>query len=71
VQAHYVYLRRFNRNRCASFTRQGIQASSTFTGALKHFAGQEVNSGFRMDDPPPKGFGFWVQEQSAPQFPEN
>lgn len=36
-----------------------------FTAALKQFAGQEVKGGFKMDDPPKGGFGWWVQENSA------
>ena len=36
-----------------------------FTVALKQFAGQEVKGGFKMDDPPKGGFGWWVQESSA------
>ena len=36
-----------------------------FAAALKQFAGQEVKGGFKMDDPPKEGFGWWVQENSA------
>jgi hypothetical protein len=36
-----------------------------FAAALKQFAGQEVKGGFKMDDPPNEGFGWWVQENSA------
>src|SRR5467141_4177666 len=35
-----------------------------FDAALSHFAGQPVPGGFRQDDPPPGGFGEWVQNAS-------
>ncbi len=36
-----------------------------FSAALVHFSEQEVVGGFKEDDPPPGGFGAWVQQKSA------
>jgi hypothetical protein len=35
-----------------------------FTSALNHFAGREVKGGFKDDDPPRDGFGYWIQENA-------
>src|SRR5258706_10091007 len=35
-----------------------------FREALRHFAGQTIRGGFKMDDPPANGFGAWVQNES-------
>ena len=40
-------------------------SAALFAAALKHFAGQDVKGGFKMDGPPEGGFGRWVQENSA------
>jgi hypothetical protein len=39
--------------------------ASFFQAALKHFSGRDVTGGFKMDDPPPAGFGAWVESTSA------
>jgi hypothetical protein len=43
-----------------------IEVTSSFLAAIRaEFAGRRVAGGFNMDDPPPQGFGAWVQNNSA------
>ena len=42
-----------------SLTREFIQTIIT------EFRGRSIRGGFKMDDPPPDGFGKWVQDNSA------
>jgi len=42
-----------------------VEVSPLFLkAAIGHFKGKEVKGGFSMTDPPPGGFGYWVQNQS-------
>ena len=38
-----------------------------FNSIIDQFRGQTVRGGFKMDDPPSNGLGWWVQEHSAAQ----
>jgi hypothetical protein len=35
-----------------------------FQAALRHFCGQTVRGGFKMNDPPPEGIGAWVRDNA-------
>jgi hypothetical protein len=39
--------------------------ASFFLQALQDFSGRRIQGGFKMDDPPPGGFGEWVQRESV------
>lgn len=36
-----------------------------FQAIITEFRGRSIRGGFNMDDPPPDGFGKWVQDNSA------
>lgn len=36
-----------------------------FQAIITEFRGRSIRGGFKMDDPPPDGFGTWVQDNSA------
>ncbi len=48
------------------FDSGDVPVNSQFLNAIRaRFAGQRIAGGFKMDDPPPNGFGAWVRDNSA------
>ncbi len=48
-----------------SFDTANISLTADFLQAIiTKFKGRSIRGGFKMDDPPPDGFGKWIQDNS-------
>lgn len=54
VQTGFIII--FDKTRNVSLTAEFLQAIIT------EFRGRSIRGGFKMDDPPPDGFGKWIQD---------